>query len=64
MLPGMVGMWALRRAVRLLIADDPRPLGARLGAEGKRILIRAALTLALLATAAIALLAVLITAVF
>jgi hypothetical protein len=63
MLQGMVGMWALRRAFRLLTADDPRPLGARLTAEAKRILIGAAITLALLVVAAIALLAVLIAAV-
>ena len=64
MLQSMVGMWALRRAVRLLTADDPRPLGARLGAEGKRILIGAAITLALLVVGAIALLTVLVTAIF
>jgi hypothetical protein len=56
-------MWALRRAVRLLTADDPRPLGTRLTAEAKRILIGAAITLALLLAAAIALLAVVIAAV-
>jgi hypothetical protein len=63
MLQGMVGMWALRRAFRLLTAEDPRPLGARLTAEAKRILVGAAITLALLVVAAIALLAVLIAAV-
>jgi hypothetical protein len=63
MLQGMVGMWALRRAVRLLSADGARPLGTRLTAEAKRILMRAAITLALLVAAAIALLAVLIAAV-
>ncbi|HEY6583232.1 MAG TPA: hypothetical protein VIZ29_00150 [Gaiellaceae bacterium] len=63
MLQGMVGMWALRRAVLLLTADDPRPLGTRLTAEAKRILIGAAITLALLVAAAIALLAVLVAAV-
>jgi hypothetical protein len=63
MLQGMVGMWALRRAVRLLTADDPRPLGRRLTAEAKRILLGAAITLALLVAGAIALLAVLIAAV-
>jgi hypothetical protein len=60
MLQGMVGMWALRRAVRLLTADDPRPLGRRLTAEGKRIVIGAAITLALLVAAAIVLISVLI----
>jgi len=63
MLQGMVGMWALRRAVRLLTADDPRPLSRRLTAEAKRILVGAAITLALLLAGAIALLAVLIAAV-
>jgi len=53
-------MWALRRAARLLTADDPRPLSARLTAEAKRILMSAAITLALLLVAAIALLAILI----
>jgi hypothetical protein len=63
MLQGMVGMWALRRAVRLLTADDRRPLGTRLTAEAKRILIGAAITLALLVAAIVALLAVLIAAI-
>ena len=63
MLHGMVGMWALRRAIRLLIADDPRPLSKRLTVEAKRILKGAAITLALIVAAAIALLAVLIAAV-
>jgi hypothetical protein len=60
MLQGMVGMWALRRAVLLLTADDPRPLGTRLTAEAKRILMGAAITLALLVAATIVLLGVLI----
>ena len=60
MFHGLVGMWALRRAVRLLTADDPHPLGRRLTAEGKRIVMGAAITLALLVAAAIALIAVLI----
>jgi hypothetical protein len=59
-----VGMWALRRAVRLLAADDPRPLDRRLTAEGKRIVVGAAITLALLMAAAIALIALALTAVF
>jgi hypothetical protein len=56
----LIGMWALRRAYRILTADDPRPLGARLGAEGKRILIGAAITLALLILGVILLVGVLI----
>jgi hypothetical protein len=58
-----VGMWALRRAVRLLTANDPRPLDRRVVAEGKRIVIGAAITLALLVTAAVVLFAVVIAAV-
>ena len=58
-----IGMWALRRAVRLLTADDPRPLSRRLTAEGKRILLGATITLLLLGAAVIALIAVVITAV-
>jgi hypothetical protein len=33
----------LRRAYRLLFADDPRPLAERLGREAKRLLVAAAL---------------------
>ena len=64
MLQSMVGMWALRRAFRLLTADDARPLGRRFAAEGKRIAVGAAITLALLTAAAIVLIAVVIAAVF
>ena len=62
MFHGMVGMWALRRAVRLLTADDPRPLVRRLTAEGRRIVMAAAVTVALLVAAAVALVAVLVAA--
>jgi len=62
MLQTWVGMWALRRAVRVLTADDPRPLDRRLRAEGKRILLGAAITFALLVVAAIALVAVAVAA--
>jgi hypothetical protein len=55
-----VGMWAVRRAYRLLTAPDARPLKARLTREAKRILIGAAITLALLALGAIVLIVVLI----
>jgi hypothetical protein len=55
-----IGMWVLRRAYRILTADDPRPLAARLGAEGKRILVGAAITLALLFLGAILLIALLV----
>jgi len=56
----LIGMWALRRGYRIITADDPRPLAARLGAEGKRILIGAAITLGLLILGMIVLIAVLI----
>jgi hypothetical protein len=55
-----IGMWVLRRAYRILTADDPRPLAARVGAEGKRILVGAAITLALLFLGVIALIALLV----
>jgi hypothetical protein len=58
----LVGVWALRRAYRLLTADDPRPLPQRLGREAKRILVGAALTLGLLILGVILLVAVLIAA--
>jgi hypothetical protein len=56
----LIGFWVLRRAYRIVTADDPRPLAQRLGAEGKRILISAVITLALLFLGAILLIAVLI----
>jgi hypothetical protein len=56
----LIGMWVLRRAYRLLTADDPRPLAERAGAEGKRILVGAAITLALLILGAIVLVALLV----
>jgi hypothetical protein len=51
----LIGFWVLRRAIRFLTADDPRPLKARLTREAKRILVGAAITLALLAVGVIAL---------
>jgi hypothetical protein len=45
----LIGFWVLRRAIRILTSDDdPRPLSKRLTHEAKRILIGAAITLALL----------------
>jgi hypothetical protein len=55
-----IGFWVLRRAWRLLAADDARPLRVRLTAEAKRILVGAVVTLALLLLAAIAAVGVLI----
>ena len=60
MLYKFVGMWAVRRAYRLLTADDPRPLSQRLGREAKRILVGAALTLGLLVLGVILLVGLLI----
>lgn len=56
----LVGFWAIRRAMRILAADDPRPLRERLTREAKRILVGAAITLLLLIVGAIVLLVVLI----
>lgn len=56
----LLGMWVLRRAFRLLTADDGRPLRARLTQEARRILVGAAITLGLLVVAAVVLIAVLV----
>jgi hypothetical protein len=58
----MVGMWALRRAYRLLTADDQRPLQQRFGREARRILLGAALTIGLLILGVIVLVGLLIAA--
>jgi hypothetical protein len=58
-----LGLWVLRRAFRLLTADDPRPLRARLTREAKRILLAAAVLLAAVVAGAILLIALLIVAV-
>jgi len=55
-----IGMWVLRRAFRIVTADDPRPLAVRAGAEGKRILVGAAITVGLLILSAVVLVAVLV----
>ena len=54
-------MWVLRRAYRLATVDDGRPLRARLTGEARRILIGAAITLALLVLGVIVLIALLVT---
>jgi hypothetical protein len=56
----LIGLWVIRRAFRLLTADDPRPLRQRLTREAKRIFVGAAITVALLFVAAIFLVVVLI----
>ena len=43
MIQRWLGFWVLRRAYRLLAADDPRPLAERVGREAKRLLLAAAL---------------------
>jgi hypothetical protein len=50
----------LRRAIRIFTADDPRPLRERLTREARRILIGAAVTVALFVLGVIVLLVVLI----
>jgi hypothetical protein len=60
MLYRFLGLWAVRRAIRLLTADDPRPLGERLTREAKRVVVGAAITLVLLVVGVVALIAVLI----
>jgi hypothetical protein len=52
-----IGLWVIRRAIRLLTADDPRPLRQRLTREAKRILIGAAITLALILVGVVVLVA-------
>jgi hypothetical protein len=44
----LFGMWAIRRAIRILTADDARPLRERLTREAKRVLVAAAITAAVL----------------
>ena len=60
MLYRFIGFWVIRRALRLLTADDPRPLQARLTRQAKRILLGAAITLALIVVGVIVLVAVLV----
>ena len=59
----LVGFWVLRRAFRILTADDPRPLPGRLTQGARRILLGAAITLALLVLGAIVLLLLLVAAI-
>ncbi len=60
MLYRLIGFWVLRRAYRIVTADDPRSLGERLGVEGKRILMGAAITLALLILGTVLLIAAIV----
>jgi len=56
----LIGFWVLRRAYGIVTADDARSLPERLGAEGKRILVGAAITLALLILGTVLLIAALV----
>ncbi len=60
MIHRLLGMWVLKRAWRLLTADDPRPLQQRLTREAKRLLIGAAVVAALMVVGAILLVVLLI----
>ena len=60
MIHRLIGFWVLRRAFRLLTAKDGGPLSTRLTRAGKRILIGAAITLALIVVGVIVLIAVLV----
>ena len=60
MLYRLIGFWVLRRAYGIVTADDPRSLPERLGAEGKRILVGAGITLALLILGTVLLIAALV----
>ena len=60
MIHRFIGFWVIRRAWRLLTADDPRPLQQRLTHEAKRLLIGAAVVAALMVVGAILLVVLLI----
>ena len=54
------GMWAIRRAIRIVTADDPRPLRERLTHEARRILVAAAITVGVIVLGVIVLIGVLV----
>jgi hypothetical protein len=58
-----LGLWVLKRAFRLLTAGGGGPLRGRLTREARRILLGAAITLALLVAGVIAVIVLLIAAV-
>ena len=60
MIHRFIGIWLIRRAFRLLTVDDGRPLRARLTHEARRILVGAAITLALIVVGIIVGIAILI----
>ena len=63
MIHRFLGFWVLRRAFRLLTADDPRPVRARLTREAKRILVAAAVVVAVIVAGAVLLIVLLVAAV-
>ena len=56
----LFGMWAIRRAIRILTADDAGPLRQRLTREAKRVLVAAAITAAVLVAGVIVLVGLLV----
>jgi hypothetical protein len=58
-----LGFWLLRRAFRLVTADDPRPLRERLTREAKRVLVAAALLVVAVVFALVILVVVLVVSV-
>jgi hypothetical protein len=58
-----LGFWLLRRAFRLVTADDPRPLRERLTREAKRVLVAAALLVVAVVLALVILVVVLVVSV-
>ena len=54
------GMWAIRRAIRIFTADDPRPVRERLTHEARRILVAAAITVGVIVLGVIVLIGVLV----
>ena len=56
----LVGIWAIRRAIRIVTADDPRPLSRRLTHEARRILLAAAITIGVIVLGVIVLIGVLV----
>ena len=54
------GMWAIKRAIRIVTADDPRPMRQRLTHEARRILVAAAITVGVIVLGVIVLIGVLV----
>ena len=54
------GMWAIKRAIRIVTADDPRPMRERLTHEARRVLLAAAITVGAIVLGVIVLIGVLV----